>query len=58
MTNREVFSNMPAVKRAKTRQVPIMWMDNDEEGVLYPHEDALVIKVNVASKEFNYILVN
>lgn len=53
MTSREVFFNMPVIKQEKIRHVPIMWTDNDEEGVLYPYEDALVIKANVASKEFN-----
>ena len=27
-----------------------MWMDEDEEKILYPHEDALVIKATAASK--------
>ena len=40
------------------RQVLIMWTDDDENGVLYPHEDALVIKAIVASKEFQRILVD
>lgn len=53
MTSRKVFFNIPAIKRAKIRQVPIMWTDNDEERVLHPYEDTLVIKANVASKEFN-----
>ena len=37
-----------------------MWTDEDEdeEGVLYPHEDALVIKAMVAGKEFRRILVD
>ena len=35
-----------------------MWTDEDEEGVLYPHEDALVIKDIVASKRFDRILVD
>lgn len=29
-----------------------MWTDDGEEGVLYPHEDALVIKASVAGKKF------
>lgn len=33
-------------------------MDDDEERVLYPHEDALVIKAIITSKEFNRILVD
>ena len=40
------------------RQVPIMWTDDDEKGVLYPHEDALVIKATVVGKEFRRILVD
>ena len=51
MTSKEVLFNLPTAKRAKVRQVPIMWTDDDEEGVLYPHEDALVIKTMVAGKE-------
>ena len=35
-----------------------MWTDEDEEGILYPHEDALVIKATVASKKFDRILVD
>ena len=35
MTSKEVVFNLPTAKRAKMRQVPIMWTDNDEEGVLY-----------------------
>ncbi|XP_024041512.1 uncharacterized protein LOC112098939 [Citrus clementina] len=58
MTNKEVFFNLPAAKRAKVRQVPIMWTDNDEEGISYPHEDALVIKAMVSSTELRRILVD
>ena len=35
-----------------------MWTYEDEEGVLYPHEDALFIKAIVASKWFDRILVD
>lgn len=58
MNTREVLFNLSAIKRAKVRQVPIMWTDDDEEGILYPHKDALVIKANVARREFNRILVD
>ncbi|XP_024039511.1 uncharacterized protein LOC112098123 [Citrus clementina] len=58
MTSKEVLLNTPAAKRARVRQVPIMWTDEDEEGILYPHEDALVIKATVASKKFDRILVD
>ena len=58
LTSKEVLFNLPTAKRAKVRQVPIMWTDDDEEGVLYPHEDALVIKTMVAGKEFQRILVD
>ena len=51
MTSKEVFFNTPVAKRARVRQVPIMWTDEDEGGILYPYEDALVIKVTAASKE-------
>ncbi|XP_024043085.1 uncharacterized protein LOC112099830 [Citrus clementina] len=34
-----------------------MWTYDDEEGVIYPHEDALVIKATVAGKGFQRILV-
>lgn len=57
ITSKVIFFNTPATKRARTRQVPIIWTDEDEdedeEGVLYPHEDALVIKATVASKNFD-----
>ena len=58
MTSKEVFFNTPAAKRARVRQVPIMWTDEDEEVILYPHEDALDIKATVASKKFDWILVD
>ncbi|KAH9668850.1 Ribonuclease H [Citrus sinensis] len=58
MTSKEVLLNTPAAKRARVRQVPIMWTDEDEEGILYPYEDALVIKATVASKKFDRILVD
>ena len=58
MASREVFFNTPAAKRARIRQVPIMWTDEDEEGILYPHKDALVIKVTAASKKFDQVLVD
>ena len=58
ITSKEVFFNTPAAKRARVRQVPIMWTDEDEEGILYPHEDALVIKATIASKKFDRILVD
>ena len=35
-----------------------MWTDEDEEGILYPHEDALVIKATAASKKFDRSLVD
>ena len=35
-----------------------MWTEDDEEGILYPHEDALVIKALVASTELRRILVD
>ena len=57
MTSKNLFFNLPTAKRAKVRQVPIMWTDDDEEDVLYPREDALVIKATVAGKEFQRILV-
>lgn len=31
MTSKEIFFNTPVAKQAKTRQVPIMWMNKDEE---------------------------
>lgn len=52
LTSKEIFFNLPVVKKVRVKQVPIMWTDDDEDGVLYPHEDALVIKVSVAGKEF------
>ncbi|KAK9181164.1 hypothetical protein WN944_024301 [Citrus x changshan-huyou] len=58
MTSKNVFFNTTAAKRARIRQVPIMWTDEDEEWILYPHEDALVIKATVASKKFDRILVD
>lgn len=57
MTSKEIFFNTPAVKRARTRHVPIMIYE-DEDGVLYSYEDALVIKATVASKKFDRILVD
>ncbi len=53
MTSKKVFLNSSVAKQAKTRQIPIMWTDYDKEGVLYSHEDALVIKATVASKKFD-----
>ena len=35
-----------------------MWMDDDEEGILYSHKDAPIIKARVAGKEFQRILVD
>ena len=58
MISREVLFNLPTMKKVKVRQVSIMWTDDDEEGILYPHKDALVIRANVACKEFNRILVD
>lgn len=58
MSSREVFLNLPTANRANVRKVPIMWTDNDEEDILYFHEDALVIKANIASKDFQRILVD
>lgn len=56
--SKEVFFNTLTAKRAKTRQIHIMWIDEDGEGVLYPHEDALVIRATVASKKFDRVLVD
>ena len=35
-----------------------MWTNENEEGVLYPYVDALVIKATAASKRFDRILVD
>ena len=58
MTNKEVFFNTPVAKRARIRQVLIMWTDEDEEEILYPHEDALVIKATAVAKGFDWILID
>ncbi|XP_015384632.1 uncharacterized protein LOC107176502 [Citrus sinensis] len=58
MTSKNVFFNTPVAKRARVSQVPIMWTDEDEEVILYLHEDALVIKATVASKKFDRIQVD
>lgn len=58
ITSRDVLCNILATKRANTRQVPIMWTDGDDEGVLYRHEDALVTSAVVMSKMFVWILVD
>ena len=58
MTSKEMLFNLPAAKRTKVRQVPIMWTDDDEESILYPHEDALVIKAMMAGTELQRILVD
>ena len=46
LTSKDVFFNLPIAKRENVRQVPI----------IYPHDDALVIKVTLAGKEFQRIL--
>lgn len=48
---------MLAVKRAKTKQVSILWTEDDKKEILNLHEDAVMIKANVTSKEFNRILM-
>ena len=58
MTSKKVLFNLPTAKKVKVRQVPIMWTDDDEEGVLYPHEDALVVKAMVVGKELRRMLVD
>lgn len=58
MISHKVLFNVPAVKKMRTRQVPIMWIKDNEEGVLYPHKDALLIKASVVRCEFNRILVD
>ncbi|XP_052291712.1 uncharacterized protein LOC127900595 [Citrus sinensis] len=58
MTSKEVFFNTSAAKRARVKQVSIMWTDEDEEGILYPYEGALVIEVTAASKKFDRVLVD
>ena len=35
-----------------------MWTDEDDEEILYPHEDALVIKPTAVGKKFDRILVD
>lgn len=50
--------NIPATKRVKTKQILIIWIEDDEEGVLYLHKDAFVIKANVVNSEFNRILID
>ena len=58
MTSKEVFFNTPAAKRARIRHVPIVWTYENEEGILYPHKDELVIKATTASNRFDRILVD
>lgn len=48
---------MLAVKRAKTKQVSILWIEDDKKEILNLHEDFVMIKANVTSKEFNRILM-
>lgn len=36
----------------------IIWIDDDDDRVLYPHDNALVISADVASKQFDQILVD
>lgn len=52
MTSWKVQFNVPAAKQAKTKQVPIIWINDDEEGVLYLYEDALVISTDIVGKKF------
>ena len=35
-----------------------MWIDDNNEGVLYSHEDALVIKATMAGREFQQTLMD
>lgn len=35
-----------------------MWTNDDEEGILYPYEDALVIRADITSKRCDRILVD
>lgn len=58
MTSRDMLFNMSVVKRVKTKQVSIMWTDDEDEGVLCLYEDTIVIKASIASKEFDQILVD
>lgn len=48
---------MLAVKRVKTKQVSILWIEDDKKEILNLHEDFVMIKANVTSKEFNRILM-
>lgn len=58
LTSRVVLFNMSVVKRAKIRQVHIMRIEDNKEGISYSHEDALVIKAGAMDKEINKILVD
>ncbi|XP_024042887.1 uncharacterized protein LOC112099686 [Citrus clementina] len=44
--------------RSRKNYARYFMTNEDEEGILYPHEDALVIKATVGSKKFDRILVD
>lgn len=57
-TSQEVLFNMLTGKKTKIRQIPIMQIEDDDDGILYLYEDALVIKKNIAGREFNRIVID
>ena len=54
----EVNFNIPIPKKQRVQKVPIMFTEEDEEAVVHPHEDALVMKVVLAGQELNRAFVD
>ena len=54
----EVNFNILALKKQRIHKVSIMFTDEDEEAIVHPHEDMLVVKVVLAGQELNRAFVD
>ena len=57
--SRQETTNIPAVspKRQKTEE-PITFTEEDAQGVQFPHNDAVVVSLNIANYDVHRILVD
>ena len=58
MQSEEVYSLHRPMKVARTESVMLSFSEEDAQGVIMPHDDALVVTMTVANHTIHRILVN
>lgn len=58
MPMNQYIMNVKVKKKPKLTSIPIMFTDEDEARVNFPHDDAIVITLKIYSTSINRILIN